>query len=179
MSDSVRVDTLGWLALWLALAAAWMFSRMLPLTPVAGGWPLPDLLLVVTLGWVMRRPAHLPAVAIGLVWLVEDMLTLRPPGLWALMVLAGTEFLRARHAMVREINLGLEWAIVAGVIAAMWLGNRLILAIVMVPNVPLDLSLMQLLATVALYPVAVFVLHFVLQVRKPATGELDELGRRL
>lgn len=179
MSESVRVDALGRLALWLALAGVWMFSRMLPLNIGGQGWPLPDLLLIMTLGWVLRRPAHLPALAIGLVWLVEDLLTLRPPGLWALMVLAGTEFLRARHAMVREINLGLEWAIVAGVMAAMWLGNRLILAIVMVPNVPLDLSLVQLLATVALYPVAVFVLHFVLRVRKPATGELDELGRRL
>jgi rod shape-determining protein MreD len=95
------------------------------------------------------------------------------------MVLAGTEFLRARTAVVREINLALEWAMVAGVIVAMWLAYRTILGIVMVPNEALDLSLAKLFATVALYPVAIVVLTFVLRVRKPATGELDDLGRRL
>lgn len=180
-SEGLRADALGWLALWLGLAAAGIFLRMLPLQIGPGPWPVPapELFLILTLGWVLRRPQHLPALAIGLVWLVEDLLMLRPPGLWALMVLAGTEFLRARHAVVREINLGLEWAMAAGVLAAMWLANRVVLGIVMVPNTPLDLSLAQLAATVVLYPVAVFVLHFVLQVRKPATGELDELGRRL
>jgi rod shape-determining protein MreD len=179
MSERVRADALGWLALWLAIALAVMFLRMLPLHVGPDGWPSPDLFLALTMGWVLRRPQHLPAVAIGLVWLLEDLLTLRPPGLWALMVLAGTEFLRARHAVVREINLPLEWAMVAGVMVAMWLANRAILVIVMVPNAALDLSLIQLVSTVALYPVAVFVLRFVLRVRKPATGELDELGRRL
>lgn len=179
MSDPVRVDSLGYLGLWLGLAGAWMFARMLPLNLGVTGWPGPDLLLILTMGWVLRRPAHLPAPMIGLVWLVEDLLTMRPPGLWALLVLVGTEFLRARHAVAREIGLFLEWAIVGGVLVAMFLVNRLVLAVFMVPNAPLDLSLIQLVATVAAYPAAVFVLQFVLQVRKPLTGELDELGRRL
>jgi len=178
MSEGWRADALGYLALWLALAALWTVGRLLPLGPDTG-WPAPDLLLILTLAWVLRRPAHLPAPAIALVWLIEDLLLLRPPGLWALMVLVGTEFLRARHAMVREINLALEWAIAAGVLVAMWLANRLILAILLVPNAALDLSLITLAVTVALYPVGVAVLQWVLRVRKPATGEVDELGRRL
>jgi rod shape-determining protein MreD len=179
VTTEFRAANLGALALWLAIAAVVLFIRMLPLDLSLWGWPGPDLLLLLTLGWVLRRPAQLPAAAIGIVWLIEDLLTMRPPGLWALLVLAGTEFLRARHAVVREINLGLEWVMVAGVIAAMWLANRTVLAIVVVPNEPLDLSLARLAATLMLYPVAVFVLHVLLGVRKPATGELDELGRRL
>ena len=175
----MRLDALPWMGLWLAIAGLAMFLRLLPLDLSAGGWPWPDPLLVLTLAWVLRRPAHLPAALIGLVWLVEDLLTLRPPGLWALMVLLGTEFLRRRHAMVREIGLLLEWAMVAGVLATMWLGQRLILAIVMIPRDPLDLSLIKLAGTVALYPLAVMVLQVVLRVRKPAIGEVDELGRRL
>ena len=73
----------------------------------------------------------------------------------------------------------LEWAMVAGVLVAMTLGYRLALAIVMVPQDPLDLSLVKLLGTVVLYPVAVFVLQYLLRVRNPATGELDERGRKL
>lgn len=179
MSDSLRPDSLGWLGLWLVIVCLAMFLRILPLDLTAGGWPRPDLLLALTLGWVLRRPAHLPAVAIGMVWLVEDLLTLRPPGLWALMVVAGTEFLRRRHAMVREIGFLLEWGMVAGVMVAMWLGQRLILVIVMVPQPPLDLSLIQLFGTVLCYPLAIGLLHFVLRVRKPAIGEVDALGRKL
>lgn len=179
MSDRFRLESFGWLGLWLAIAGAVMFARMLPLNLAGPGWPRPDGLLILTLAWVLRRPTHLPAPAIGLVYLVEDLLTLRPPGLWALAVLAGTEFLRRRQAVAREIGLMLEWAMVAGVLVAMTLGYRLALAIVMVPQDPLDLSLVKLLGTVVLYPVAVFVLQYLLRVRKPATGELDERGRKL
>jgi rod shape-determining protein MreD len=179
MSDRLRVDSLGWLGLWLLIAAVGLFARILPLNLAGQGWPGPDLLLVLTMAWVMRRPGQIPAPAIGLVWLVEDLLTLRPPGLWALIVLMGTEFLRRRNATVREIGLLLEWGMAAAVLVAMTLGYRLVLAIVMVPQDPLDLSLIKLVFTVALYPAAVGLLHGVLRVRKPATGELDELGRKL
>lgn len=179
MIEVARLDVLGHLGVWLALFTATLFLRILPIDLSPAGLPGPDLMLALTMAWVLRRPAHLPALAIALVWLVEDLVMLRPPGLWALMVLAGTEFLRARHAVVREIAFLLEWAMVAGVLAAMTLGYRLVLAIVMVPVPPLDLSLIRLAFTVASYPLVVLVLHFVLRIRKPATGEVDELGRKL
>lgn len=179
MTEVARLDVLGHLGLWLALITGALFLRILPIDLSPLGVPGPDLILALTMAWVLRRPSHLPVLAIALVWLVEDLLLLRPPGLWALMVVAGTEFLRARHAVVREITFLLEWAMVAGVLTAMALGYRLVLAIVMVPQDPLDLSLLKLAFTVASYPAMVFVLHFVLRVRKPATGEVDELGRKL
>jgi rod shape-determining protein MreD len=179
MTDVGRADVLGYLGLWLAIFAAALFLRILPLDLPPGGLPGPDLMLALTMAWVLRRPSHLPALAIALVWLVEDLLMLRPPGLWALIVLAGTEFLRARHVVVREITFLLEWVMVASVLAVMTLGYRLVLAIVMVPQDPLDLSLMRLGFTVASYPAMVLLLHVVLRVRKPATGEVDELGRKL
>ncbi|MCC5971863.1 MAG: rod shape-determining protein MreD [Pararhodobacter sp.] len=179
MNDALRFETLAFLALYLLIVGSSLFFRLLPLDLTGTGWPGPDLLLCLTMGWLLRRPVHLPAPVIGVVFLVEDLITLRPPGLWALLVLGGTEFLRRRQSVVREINLGLEWAMVAGVMVAMTLANRLVLAIVMVPQPALDLSLLKLAFTVAAYPVVVLVLHFVLRVRKPATGEVDELGRKL
>ncbi|KPQ05189.1 MAG: rod shape-determining protein MreD [Rhodobacteraceae bacterium HLUCCA12] len=179
MNEALRLDTLAFLALYLCIAAAIVFLRLLPIDMSGNGLPWPDILLCLTMAWLLRRPAHLPAPVIGLVFLVEDLVTLRPPGLWALLVLAGSEFLRRRQSVVREINLALEWAMVAGVMIAMTLANRLVLAIVMAPQAPLDLSLLKLAFTVAIYPVVVLVLHFVLRVRKPATGEVDELGRKL
>jgi rod shape-determining protein MreD len=165
-------------SIWLLFAVA-LFLQLLPLDLSGGILPMPDLMLCLTMAWVLRRPAHLPAPLIGLAYLAEDLFTLRPPGLWALMVLAGTEFLRRRQAVAREITLMLEWALVAGVMLAMMLANRMVLAIVMVPQPPLDLSLLGLGLTVICYPPVVLVLHFVLRIRKPAPGELDELGRKL
>lgn len=179
MNEFWRLNTLANLGLWLAIAAVLILMRMLPLSSGSGGWPAPDVLLAMTLAWVLRRPAQLPVAAIALVFLAEDLFLMRPPGLWALTVVAGTEFLRRRQSVVRELNLLLEWAMVAAVMTAMFLAYRLGLAIVIAARAPLDLSLAQLAVTVLVYPLVVAVLQSVLRVRKPATGEVDELGRKL
>ena len=179
MNEEWRLDTLVHLGLWLLIAAASVGVRILPLSHAEGGWPRPDLLLVLTMAWILRRPAHIPALAVALVPLTEDLSLLRPPGLWTLAVLAGTEFLRRRQTVVREMNLALEWAMVAAVLVAMTLAARFGLAIVMVPRDPLGLSLGRLAVTILIYPLVVWFLQGVLQVRKPATGEVDERGRRL
>lgn len=178
MNETWRLDTLAYLGLYLLIAAASILIHILPLSGT-GAWPKPDLLLLLTLAWVLRRPAHLPAPAIALVYLAQDLFLMRPPGLWALVVLGGTEFLRRRALVVREMNLMLEWAMVTAVLVAMTLAYRLALVIVMVPRDPLDLSARALVVTILVYPLVVWALQVVLRVKKPATGEVDELGRRL
>lgn len=169
----------------------WMF-RVLPLqglgdpSTVPGetglawaSWPAPDVMLVLTIAWVVRRPDLLPAPIIALYFFLEDMLMLRPPGLWALIVLGATEFLRRRNPTLRGLTFWLELALIVPLLLGMFLLNRMVLAIVMVPQVPLGLSLLQFVGTVALYPVIVLCLHYGLGLRKPATGEVDELGQKL
>lgn len=179
MNDLRRLDTLLHLALWLALASVSILARLLPLGGIDAGWPVPDLLLALTLAWVLRRPAHLPAPAIAFVFLAEDLFLMRPPGLMALVVLVGSEFLRQRETVVRELNLLLEWLLVAAVMTVMALAYRLVLALVMIPNAPLGLSLAGLIVTIVAYPLVVLTLQGLLGVRKPATGEVDDLGRKL
>ena len=179
MNEHWRLDTLANMGLWLLVAALSILLRLLPLSVPLDTLPRPDLLLPLTLAWVLRRPAHLPAAVIALVFLAEDLFMMRPPGLWALCVLAGTEFLRRRQSVVREMHIMLEWALVSAVIVTMFLANRLGLVIVMSPRPPLDLSLVKLVFTVLSYPLVVLVLQTVLRVRKPATGEVDELGRKV
>jgi len=179
MNEFLRLDTVGYLGLWLLIASLSILFRLLPLSVPVDAWPRPDLLLPLTLAWVLRRPAHLPAIAIAVMFLIEDMFMMRPPGLWALLVLIGTEFLRRRHSVVREMHILLEWALVSAVIVAMFVANRLGLVIVISPRAPLDLSLVKLVFTLLSYPLVVLVLQSVLRVRKPATGEVDELGRRI
>lgn len=179
MNEPLRLQTLGYLGLWLLIAALSILIRLLPLPVPAGVWPRPDLLLALTMAWVLRKPVHLPAFAIALVFLAEDLFVMRPPGLWALIVLLGTEFLRRRQSVVREMHIFMEWGLVSAVLVAMFLANRFGLLIVMSPRPPLDLSLLQLVFTLLSYPLVVLVLQSVLRVRKPATGEVDERGRKV
>ncbi len=162
---------------WFSVVLVSTYFRLLPLEVRLAGMPAPDFLLVFTYAWLVRRPQHLPVLALASVWLVEDLVLLRPPGLWALCVVLGAEFLRARHTLLREMELFAEWALVGAVLVALWLAERMVLLLFMVPTPPLEPSLTRLALTILVYPLAVGVLYFGFRIRKPATGELDDLGR--
>jgi rod shape-determining protein MreD len=179
MAEPIPTGAWSHRALYVALAASLLFLRMLPLGSVAGRWPGPDLLLCLTLVWVMRRPDYVPALLIAAVVLLEDMLLMRPPGLWAAMVVLAAEFLRARAALTRELTFLVEWLLVAGVMLAATLGFRLIMALAMLPQVSLGQTLVQALATILCYPAVVVASRLAFGVRKPATGETDAYGRRM
>lgn len=178
MGDPILRERLGYGALFLVLAGLSLFVRMLPLGSTAMV-PGPDLLLALACAWIMRRPDYLPALLIALVVLVEDMLLHRPPGLWAVAVVLGTEYLRSRQNVLRDVGFALEWATVGAVMLAMLVVTRILMTLTMTSLPSLGLSLIQLLATVAAYPVVAAVSHWVFGVRKPATGQVDMLGRRL
>lgn len=179
MDEFLRLNNLAHFGLWLLIACLSILAHLLPLSYDYDSWPGPDLFLALTLAWLLRRPAQVPAPAIVLVFFLEDLFLMRPPGLTALVVLAGTEFLRRRQSIVREMNLLLEWAMVSGTMIAMFIATRSVLMIVMIPRDPLDLSLIKLVSTLLAYPVVVFILQSAFGVRKPATGEVDDRGRKL
>jgi rod shape-determining protein MreD len=197
MVERRQTQRLLYILLFLGLALVVTFFRLLPigsygvpLGPVLAdegavqGWslrhlPMPDIMLCLTLAWVVRRPAMLPAWLIVLYFFIEDILLLRPPGLWALVVLLATEFLRKRTETLRQHGFLLEYLTIFAVMLAMFVANRAVLAIVMGPQAPLGLSLAQFLGTVLAYPAVVALSHFVFGLRKPATGEVDALGQRL
>ncbi|TVP70593.1 MAG: rod shape-determining protein MreD [Rhodobacteraceae bacterium] len=199
MVERRHTKRLIFMALFLFLAALMTFYRLLP----TGGYGfdatlseeerlvaaetvslwtqmgVPDLLLCLTMAWVLRRPDLLPAPLIAGYFLLEDILLLRPPGLWAMIVLMGSEFLRRHAAQFRSYRFFSEFLLVAGLFVAMWLADRAVLAIVMVPQPALGLSFVHLLGTIAIYPAIVAISRFVFGLRKPATGELDALGQKL
>ena len=179
MADSASSTVWGYRGLYVLIAVALLFLRLLPLGSESGSWPGPNLLCAMTFAWVLRRPDYVPPLLIAMVVLLEDMLTMRPPGLWAAVVVVAAEFLRARAALTREVSFVLEWLIVGIVMAASVLAYRLILSLVMLPQVSMAQTVIQLALTILSYPVVVAVSRLALGVRKPATGEVDAYGRRL
>ena len=142
-------------------------------------WIAPDLLILLTLAWVIRRPSYVAALTIAAVFLLADMLFQRPPGLWAGLVLILSEILRTRSRSMRTLPFWLEWVTVAGGVIAITMIYRVTLSFTIVPQAPLGLTLVHLMLTLALYPAVVFVSYAVFGVSRPAPGEVDALGHRI
>ena len=163
----------------LTVVLVLLLVRMLPLDTTAGHVPGPDLLICLIFAWMVRRPEYLSAPMIAAVVLVEDLLLMRPPGLWAALVLVGAEFIRARSALTRELSFGVEWLLVAGVMMGVFAANRLLLGLAFVDQPAFGMGLVQILWSVLAYPAVVAFSRYGLDLHKPATGEIDERGRRL
>lgn len=165
-------------AIFAALCLAVIFWRLLPLDTLPRGWAGPDLIVALAFAWVLRRPEYAPPVLIAVLVLLADLLFQRPPGLWAALVLLGSEALKARAPGLRDMGFGPEWLSVAVVLVAMTLAERTVLAILLVPQAPLGLSLMQMGMTALAYPLVVLGSALLLGVRKLRPGDAAALGAR-
>ena len=152
MIDPVLAHRWGHRVAFVGIAAVFFFLRILPLETTPGGWPGPDLLLALAFAWVLRRPDYVPAALIVAVFLLDDMLSQRPPGLWTVLVLTGTEFLRGRIALLRGQPFLAEWAMVAATALCMVMAYRLVLALALVPQAGLMQDIARLVVTLLAYP---------------------------
>ncbi|MEZ5685654.1 MAG: rod shape-determining protein MreD [Paracoccaceae bacterium] len=166
-------------ALYLGLAALVMFLRLLPVNGGANSFPGPDMMLALTFAWLMRRPDYVPAPLIVLAYVFEDMMFLRPLGLWPLIVLLASEWLRRREESLRDLPFLFEIGVIGAIWMAMLVLNRLVLQITFVPPPPLGLELLRMLATLAIYPVVVAFSRLAFGLRRAAPGEVDAFGNRL
>ncbi len=142
-------------------------------------WIMPDLLILLAVAWVTRRPSFVPALAVAAIFLLADLLFQRPPGLWTGLVLIATEILRGRARAMRTLPFWLEWATVSLAIIVITTIYGFTLSMVLVPQATLGLTVLQLLLTIASYPVVVFVSYLIFGVNRPAPGEVDALGHRI
>lgn len=175
MIDRITLSRWVYRAVLVLVAAFVLFTRILPLDLGAGRFPGPDLLLVLVMAWVVRRPDYAPVFLIAVLFFFADMLLLHAPGVWALMVVLGTEFLRRREPGLREQPFLVEYGIVAGTLVAMLLGQRLLMGLFLVDQVSLGRATLFLVATIAAYPFAALVTVYVFGIRKLQPGE-DEIS---
>lgn len=162
----------------LALVLAVIFFHLIPLDTVPARWAPPDLLLAFTFAWAVRRPEFVPPLMVAGVVLLADFLFQRPPGLMALLVLLGSEYLKSRLLGPSETTFAAEWAAVFVVIVAITLAYRLVLLVLLVPAPSLGLSLIQMVLTGLIYPAVVAVTQGLLGVRRTAPGDAGALGGR-
>ena len=152
MIDPLRRQRMLGQALFILLFLAILFWRLVPLAPGRVLWPGPDLSLCLVMVWVLRRPEQVPVLTIGLIVLIEDIMLLRPIGLWAAVMVMGTEVARKRETGWRELPFMVEWLRVAILMALMMVGYRFLMAMFFLPLPSLGQVIMQYIATVAAYP---------------------------
>lgn len=167
---------LAGLAVYAAIAVLLLFLRLLPLAPGRVPWPGPDLILCLTLAWVLRRPDQVPALLVAAVVLAEDLLLTRPIGLWAAVMVVGSEVARAREARWRAQPFVVEWFRVAVLMALMMLAARLAMLVVLLPVPPLGQVVLQWLASCAAYPLVVLAGAMLMGLRRAAPGRAEGMG---
>ncbi len=151
--------------------------QLVPLDTRPPTWAPPDILLAMTLVWVARRPEYLPVYIVAAIFLMTDLLFQRPPGLWAALVVILTEAIRKRSHEFRSLPLVAEWGSVALGIVLITVANRLIMAVTMTPQAPLGLTLIQMVSTIVIYPIAVFIAHALFRVSRHTPGDIGTRAR--
>lgn len=173
MIEAVRGRRLRGQLIYVTLMLVFLFWRLLPLSPGQIIWPGPDLALCLTFAWVLRRPDDVPVLIIAALFFIEDIVLLRPLGLFTALVVMATEAARVREPRWRELSFVIEWLRVALLIAMLMLANRIFLIVFVLPAPPLGQVIMQFLATVAAYPIVVALARWPLGVKRalPVDGD--------
>lgn len=176
-----RADSKTWInrAVFVLLAFAFVVLELVPRDMRPATLAGPDMLLAVTLAWVARKPSYLPVAVIAAFFVMTDFLFMRPPGLWAALVVILTEVIRRQNPEFRNMPFFVEWGTIAVGIIAITGINRIVLAVVMLPQAPLSLTFTQMVATILVYPFVLVAAHFIFGVTRTAPGETGRKGHLL
>jgi rod shape-determining protein MreD len=162
----------------VAAAALMIFARLLAVDLTPGRFPGPDLFLALTFAWVLRRPEYIATVLVAALFFMMDMLLLRTPGIWTLMVVIGVEFLRRHEYGMRSQPFFIEWGVVSGVLLAMLISQRFVLAIFLVEQPPLGRALIEQISTAICYPLVVLMSGVIFGISKHQPGN-EKTARRM
>ncbi len=165
-------------SLYVLLAFLVLFLHLLPLDTRPDRWPFPDVLIALTFAWVLRRPEFVPVLSIAAVMLMADLLLQRPPGLMAALVVLGAAYLQSAAPSMRDAGFVAEWTTVAAVITAIFVLNGLILGILSVQQAAMGPIAIQVVVTIAIYPVIVLLSQVAFGVRRVSVADSTTTGAR-
>ncbi len=163
---------------YVGLALVILFFHLLPLNTLPNRWAPPDMLIALTFAWTLRRPDFVPVLLIACVLLIADFMLQRPPGLLSALVVAGSAYLRNWSAGLSDASFLGEWASVGLVLVSVMVLNRMILGLTAVEQAPMWLVLIQLVLTIAVYPLVAIISQSLFGVRKLTPADVDILGGR-
>ena len=130
-----------------------IFFQILPLQTIPQTWSGPNVLLVFFAAIVSKRPEFTSSFLIASIFLIEDFFLMRPPGLMSALTVLGFYFLK-RKFQNQEVNSFIfSWASVTTCLTIILLLYYFISVILFIPSAGFKLTLMELIVTLALYPI--------------------------
>ena len=130
-----------------------IFFQILPLQTTPQTWSGPNILLVFFAAIVSKRPEFISSFLIASIFLIEDFFLMRPPGLMSALTVLGFYFLK-RKFQNQEVNSFIfSWASVTTCLTIILLLYYFISVILFIPSAGFKLTLMELIVTLALYPI--------------------------
>lgn len=182
MAEAIRASmprTWGLRLVFTGLFLLLIMFALMPLETTPRMLAGPDLTLALTLVWAIRRPELVPTPLLAVLFLLEDLLTMRPPGLYAAIAVFCVHRLKRRSRAMRDRTFLAEWLAAAITTTIILLGYRLALGLFMLDTPGLVVTLSQLAATILVYPILAGVSVLLFGLRRAAVGEVDSLGHRL
>ena len=138
---------------YLAIVALVVLLQTLPLQSLPYPFAPADVPLTITFAWIMRRPDVMSPILITLAFLFADAILQRPPGLWTLIVLCASIFLRMRTRGRKEMLFLYEWFIVSWVIGVSFLVHYFALMFTFLPVPDVQQYVVQVTLSILLYPI--------------------------
>lgn len=158
------------------LILALLYLQLLPLQTMPRSWAGPDLIVLFTVAWAIRRPEFVPTLLVAGMTLLADLILLRPPAVLAAIMVIARQLLKRQEPGLRDATFMTEWLVAALALAGIALSNRVFLAVFVVEQAPLGMTLMELAMNVAAYPLVVLVSHVAFGIHKVAPGETDAMA---
>ncbi len=158
---------------YVGLMCLLLLVNIIPLEVWPRGIPGPDLMVAITFVWLLRRPGHLPTPLVAAVFFIADILLMRPPGLWAALMVVATEILKTGQTGVQERAFVTEWALVSGILFAATLTNAAVLALTFFEQARLDIAIIQAISTLLAYPLIAVTARYVFGVTILTINDTD------
>ena len=130
-----------------------IFFQILPLQTTPQAWSGPNVLLVFFAAIVTKRPEFTSSVLVASIFLIEDFFLMRPPGLMSSLTVLGFYFLKRKFQHQEGTSLLSGWGSVTTCLTIILLLYYFISILLFIPSAGFRLTLMELIVTLALYPV--------------------------
>ena len=130
-----------------------IFFQILPLQTTPQTWSGPNVLLVFFAAIVSKRPEFTSSFLIASIFLIEDFFLMRPPGLMSSLTVLGFFFLKRKFQNQEVNSFILRWGSVTTCLTIILLLYYFISLLLFIPSAGLKLTLMELIVTLALYPI--------------------------
>ena len=130
-----------------------IFFQILPLQTTPQTWSGPNVLLVFFAAIISKKPEFTSSFLIALIFLIEDFFLMRPPGLMSSFTVIGFYFLKRKFQNQESNSFILSWGSVTTCLTIILLLYYFISVLLFIPSAGFKLTLMELIVTLALYPI--------------------------